>query len=145
MSIICPEPELSFTNCLDKLLGNTVGIYLSSKGTNSCHLSIQGVNLYCYTYMTFLHHQKINNTICKCIGQRLAYRIQSSTKQRKHITMAAWTKFHSAVRWGKEIKELETMVAADKTVVTTHVQTISETEDGRNFLLLATFDLGTSS
>ena len=34
--------------------------------------------------------------------------------------MAAWTKFHSAVRWGKEIKELETHVAADKTVVTTH-------------------------
>jgi len=34
--------------------------------------------------------------------------------------MAAWAKFHSAVRWGKDIKELEAMAAEDKTVVSTH-------------------------
>jgi ankyrin repeat protein len=34
--------------------------------------------------------------------------------------MASWTKFHSAVRWGKDVKELEALVTEDKTVVSTH-------------------------
>lgn len=61
-------------------------------------------------------------SFAKFIVDLEASKQKENKKKHEHtlFTMAAWAKFHSAVRWGKTVAELEAMVAEDKSVVDTH-------------------------